>query len=107
MWPDLEVDHIVPEARGGTTTFSNLVLCCRGCHLHKHVKTEAVDPVTGAMVHLFNPRTQQWPEHCMLERDTGEVSGLTPIGRATVVALVLNSAHALATRRLLIRLGLA
>ena len=44
----LEVDHIVPEARGGTTAFSNLALCCRGCNLHKHVKTEAVDPVTGA-----------------------------------------------------------
>jgi hypothetical protein len=102
----LEVDHIVPEARGGTTAFSNLALCCRGCNLHKHVKTEAVDPVTGVMVRLFNPRTQQWPEHFALDRDTGEVSGLTPIGRATVAALVLNSAHALATRQLLIRLGL-
>lgn len=102
----LEVDHIIPAARGGTTTFDNLALCCRRCNLHKHVKTEAADPVTGAMVRLFNPRTQQWPEHFVLDRDTGAVRGLTPIGRATVVALVLNSTHALATRRLLIRLGL-
>ena len=55
---------------------------------------------------LFNPRTQQWPEHFRLERDTSAVRGLTPIGRATVVALALNSAHALATRKLLIQLGL-
>jgi 5-methylcytosine-specific restriction endonuclease McrA len=40
----LEVDHIIPEARGGPTTFNNLALCCRRCNLHKHVQTEAVDP---------------------------------------------------------------
>lgn len=102
----LEVDHIVPEAKGGPTTLDNLALCCRSCNLHKHIKTEAVDPITGRTVPLFNPRTHQWPEHFVLNRDTGEILGLTPIGRATVEALVLNSAHAIATRRILIRLGL-
>ena len=38
----LEVDHIIPEARGGPTTFNNLALCCRRCNLHKHVQMEAV-----------------------------------------------------------------
>ena len=42
----LEVDHIIPEARGGPTTFNNLALCCRRCNLHKHVQMEAVDPDT-------------------------------------------------------------
>jgi hypothetical protein len=102
----LEVDHIIPEARGGPTTFNNLALCCRRCNLHKHVKTEAIDPHTGVTVRLFHPRTQQWSEHFTLDRDTGAVRGLTPIGRATVVALVLNAAHALATRQLLLRLRL-
>ena len=55
----LEIDHITPEARGGRTTIDNLALCCRSCNLHKHVKTEAADPVTGETVPLFNPRTQQ------------------------------------------------
>jgi len=102
----LEVDHLVPEAKGGSTTLDNLALCCRSCKLHKHSKTEAIDPITGRIVPRFNPRTQQWPEHFALGRDTGEMLGLTPIGRATVEALMLNSAHAIATRRLLIRLGI-
>ena len=50
----LEVDHIIPEARGGPTTFTNLALCCRRCNLHKHVQTEAVDPDTAGTVPLFN-----------------------------------------------------
>jgi hypothetical protein len=102
----LEVDHILPEARGGPTTFNNLALCCRRCNLHKHVKTEAVDPDTEVTVPLFNPRTQPWSAHFALDRDTGAVRGLTPTGRATVVALMLNAAHALATRQLLLRLRL-
>ena len=102
----LEVDHIIPEAKGGPTSLDNLALCCRSCNLHKHVKTEAADPATSEIVVLFNPRTQAWPEHFILDRDTGEIRGLTPIGRASVEALVLNSVHATATRRLLIRLRL-
>jgi HNH endonuclease len=102
----LEIDHIIPEARGGRTTMDNLALCCRSCNLYKHAKTEATDPVTAETVLLFNPRTQQWPEHFVLDRDTGEIRGLTPVGRAAVAALALNSTHALTTRQLLIRLGI-
>ena len=102
----LEMDHIVPKARGGPFTLDNLALCCRACNLYKHIKTEAVDPVTGATVPLFHPRRQQWPEHFMLDRTTWSIYGLTPTGRATVEALGMNETHALATRQLLIRLGL-
>ena len=102
----LEIDHIISEARGGRTAIDNLALCCRSCNLHKHVKTEAADPVTGETVLLFNPRTQQWSEHFVLDRDSGEIRGLTPVGGAAVAALALNSTHALTTRQLLIRLGI-
>jgi hypothetical protein len=102
----LEVDHIIPEAKGGATTLDNLALCCRACNLHKYVKTEAVDSVTSESVPLFNPRVQEWSGHFALDRDTGTIAGLTPEGRATVEALEMNSQHAIATRRLLIRLGL-
>ena len=102
----LEVDHIIPEAKGGSTTMDNLVLCCRSCNLHKHVKTNALDPVTSEIVPLFNPRTLLWNEHFLLNRSTGEIHGSTPIGRASVEALVFNSGHAIATRGLLIRLRL-
>jgi hypothetical protein len=47
--------------------------------------------------HMYNPRTLQWNEHFLLNRSTGEIHGSTPIGRASVEALVLNSGHAIAT----------
>lgn len=102
----LEVDHIVPEAKGGSTTLDNLALCCRSCNLHKHVKTEALDSVTDEIVPLFNPRALQRNEHFALDRSTGDIRGSTSIGPASVEALALNTAHARTTRRLLIRLQL-
>ena len=102
----LEVDHIIPEARGGLSTLDNLALCCRACHLYKHVQVEAIDPLTGLLVPLFQPRAQQWSAHLSLDRATGMMCGLTPAGRATVEALRMNAPHALATRTLLMRLGL-
>ena len=102
----LEVDHIIPEAKGGITTLDNLALCCRSCNLHKYVKIDAADPITGETISLFNPRDQHWREHFTLDSDTGAIQGVTPAGRATEKALVLNSPHAVATRRLLIQLGL-
>jgi HNH endonuclease len=102
----LEIDHIVPEAKGGRTTLDNLALCCRSCNLHKHAKTEALDPLTRAIVPLFHPRMLQWHEHFVLDRSTGEIHGLTSIGRASVEALVLNSHHLIMTRQLLTRLRL-
>lgn len=102
----LEVDHIRPEAKGGATTLENLALCCRSCNVHKYVKTTAVDPATGETLPLFNPRTQEWREHFHLNRDSGIILGLTPVGRVTVEALNINSPHAQVTRKLLIQLGL-
>jgi 5-methylcytosine-specific restriction endonuclease McrA len=50
------LDHIVPEAKGGKTTRENLWLACRRCNEFKGARTEAMDPLTTAMVPLFNPR---------------------------------------------------
>lgn len=102
----LEVDHIIPEAKHGVSSLDNLALCCRSCNLHKYVKTDATDPVTGEITLLFNPRVQHWREHFTLDRATGAIRGITSTGRATVEALMLNSRHAITTRQLLIRLGL-
>src|SRR4051812_37810376 len=71
----LEVDHIVPEAKGGLTTLDNLALCCRSCNLHKYTKTEAVDLISGQTVLLFNPRIQAWLEHFALDHHTGAILG--------------------------------
>jgi hypothetical protein len=90
------LEHIVPNAQGGSSEPENLALACPSCNLHKADRTEAVDPETGTQVPLFNPRLHTWADHFSW-RDYHAV-GLTAIGRATVVILQFNS-----PRHLLIR----
>jgi HNH endonuclease len=54
--PLLEIDHIIPEARGGTSDEENLWLACPICNGRKADRQEALDPESRAMVPLFNPR---------------------------------------------------
>jgi 5-methylcytosine-specific restriction endonuclease McrA len=61
--PLLEIDHIIPEARGGTSVEENLWLACPMCNSHKADRQEALDPESRAMVALFNPRAERWEEH--------------------------------------------
>ncbi len=85
----LEIEHIVPRAKGGTDDETNLWLACPLCNRAKSDLTEAVDPETGETVPLFNPRTQAWPEHFQWTVDGLRIVGLTAAGRATVAALHL------------------
>ena len=86
----LEVEHILPIAKGGSSDESNLWLACPLCNRYKGDKTTAVDPETGAAAPLFNPRAQVWSEHFRWTEDGLRIVGLTPIGRATVLALRLS-----------------
>ena len=36
---DLTLDHVLPRSRGGTSTWENLVACCRECNLAKGRRT--------------------------------------------------------------------
>jgi hypothetical protein len=85
----LEVEHIIPVARGGVSDESNLWLSCPLCNRSKGDRTSAADPETGEMVPLFNPRSQRWSEHFRWSDDGLRIVGLTPTGRATVAALHL------------------
>src|SRR5260370_1024702 len=59
----LEIEHIVPLAKGGSNHESNLWLSCPLCNRSKADRTEVQDSETGQMVSLFNPRLQVWFEH--------------------------------------------
>jgi hypothetical protein len=98
--PLLEIDHIIPEAHGGTSEETNLWLACPLCNSHKSDKTKATDPDTGEVVPLFNPRTQQWHEHFEWVEEGTVIRGKTPQGRATIIVLHLNDSFRVATRRL-------
>jgi len=86
----LEIEHIMPLAKGGGNDESNLWLACPICNGYKSDKTTGVDPESGEAVPLFNPRIQTWSEHFRWSEDGLCIIGLTPIGRATVAALHLS-----------------
>jgi hypothetical protein len=95
----LQIDHIVPVAKGGSDDEDNLCLACELCNQHKWIKTNGIDPQSGKYVALFNPRQDEWHEHFAWSADYIEVVDLTACGRATVEALNLNNALAATVRR--------
>lgn len=95
----LEIDHILPKARGGTDAEENLWLACRLCNSFKGTQIRARDPQTGRWVHLFDPRRQRWSRHFQWREDGTRIIGRTSCGRATVIALQLNHVIAVMVRR--------
>jgi hypothetical protein len=83
------VEHVVPRKHGGGDEPENLALSCFHCNLHKGSNLTGIDPVTGAVVPLFDPRRQTWVEHLAFE--DAVVVGLTPVGRATVHVMRMNA----------------
>lgn len=86
----LEIEHIVPLAKGGLDDEANLWLACPLCNGHKSDRTAALDPETGEESPLYNPRTQAWEDHFRWVDGGLRIMGVTPIGRATVRALRLD-----------------
>lgn len=85
------VEHIAPVSLGGTDDPDNLAWACPGCNLKKSNRISAIDPVIGQEVRLFHPRLDRWEDHLAWQEYT--LVGLTPIGRALIVAFDLNHAR--------------
>jgi hypothetical protein len=100
-----EVEHVLPLGSGGGHEFDNLALACRSCNVFKSNFTEAVDPGTNQTVSLFSPRCDPWDTH-FKSLQSGEIVGLTPIGRATIDLLRLNTAVQISARLSWMRLGM-
>jgi 5-methylcytosine-specific restriction endonuclease McrA len=98
-------EHITPRSQEGDNTLDNLAWACQGCNNHKYNKTHFSDPVTGEQVPLFHPRRQRWQDHFAWNADCTLVVGMTPTGRATVVALQLNRPGLVNLRRILAAAG--
>ena len=101
----MELDHITPEALGGTSEEENLWLACSFCNSYKGDRLAAADPDTGEMVPLFNPRRQAWSEHFAWAENGTIIVGLTPSGRATELALHLNRSVLVRARQRWISVG--
>lgn len=98
-----QIDHVIADKHRGATTLENLALSCMTCNLRKASDLSSVDPESGGIVPLFNPRTQSWPQHFSIE--DVRIVGLTPEGRTTVEFLQLNSYERMAERRELMKSG--
>jgi hypothetical protein len=101
------IDHVIPRDRGGKTVVENLALACPHCNSRKWAHVDGTDPDTGAVLALFNPRTQVWRDHFRWsEPGPLLLTGTTACGRATVNRLQLNDPNLVTTRRLMAALGL-
>ncbi len=93
-------DHIIAEQHGGKTEAENLALACVHCNRYKGPNIASIDPVSGQLTPLFNPRTHVWSEHFAL--NGAYIQPRTPIGRVTVQVLKLNDPKRVQIREALI-----
>lgn len=99
-----EIEHIIARKHGGLSIESNLALACPFCNNAKGSDIGSLDPDTGELMPLFNPRTQFWEDHFQLEGP--QIVALTSIGRVTVNLLRFNHPDRLVERQLLIAAGI-
>ncbi len=99
-----EVEHIISHARGGQDEEQNLCLACRSCNLFKRDFLTWLDEITQTEVRLFHPRQDDWENHFCFNTETGEIQGLTAIGRASVARLRMNTQSQLTARLFWMRL---
>ena len=65
-----------------------MYLACQHCNWHKGTNLSGVDPDTGRLTRLFNPRTDTWATHFRF--DGVRIEGRTDVGRTTAAVLNMN-----------------
>ncbi len=95
-----QIDHIIAEKHGGLTKLNNLALACSLCNKYKGSDLTSIDPNTGEIVPLFNPRQDLWLEHFQLK--DAVIIAKTAKGRVTERLLQFNISDRLEERKLLI-----
>lgn len=99
-----QIDHIIALQHFGSDDLSNLALSSPKCNRKKGSNLSAIDPVTAAVVDLFNPRKMKWEDPFRYEGATA--IGLSDVGRATISLLDLNHPERIKLRASLIAEGL-
>ena len=99
-----EMDHIIAQKHGGQTISKNLAFSCSLCNKYKGSDIASIDPQTGSITPLFNPRRDIWDNHFEWQA-SGYIYPLTPKGRATARLLQFNRFDRIEERKLLILLG--
>jgi hypothetical protein len=99
-----QVDHVISRKHGGSSDERNLAYCCVACNRYKGADVAAIDPVSGRLVRLFNPRIEIWADHFSLVGPV--IEPLTEVGTATTRILRINAAERVIERQQLQRVGL-
>ena len=92
----LHIEHIIARKHGGSDDPENLALACIDCNLRKGPNLTGIDTLTSQVTELFHPRRHRWDDH--FAWSGVHVVAKTPIGRATLRVLDLNSEDQLALR---------
>lgn len=98
----MHVEHIEPT---GGDHADNLCLSCANCNLSKAKATSALDPVSQAIVPLFNPRKQKWKDHFKWIENGVRLVGTSDCGRATVERLKMNIERIVTARSVWVMAG--
>ncbi len=98
-----QIDHIIAQKHRGPTVAANLALSCYFCNSYKGPNIAGIDPDTGRIVRLFNPRKDSRRRH--FEWRGPRLVGLTRSGRATIAVLEINHPDAVAMRAMLMAEG--
>ncbi len=93
-------DHIIASQHGGKSVAVNLAFACVHCNRHKGSNIASIDPTSGQLTPLFNPRTQVWTDHFAL--DGAYIRPLSSIGRVTERLLHFNVPDRVRVRQALI-----
>jgi len=91
-----QIDHIIARQHGGTTELDNLALACIHCNRFKGPNIAGLDPDNGQVTRLFHPRRDNWTEHFVWNGP--ELKALTPVGRVTIIVLLINDPEMIALR---------
>ena len=89
------IEHVIAKQHtpddDNLDDLNRLALACDRCNLFKGPNLSSIDPNSGEIVNLFNPRTDNWNDH-FATRDA-KIVGLTPPGRATARLLKMNDSR--------------
>lgn len=97
------IDHVIARQHRGPTALHNLANTCIHCNCHKGTNLTGIDPLTGKLTRLFNPRRLKWSRH--FRWDGPYLVGRTAIGRTTIEVLAMNTVEIVRLREALIAEG--
>ena len=94
-----EIDHIVSRKHGGSSTSNNLAYACVICNRYKGSDVASIEPGTGEIIRLFDPRRDRWADHFRI--DGALIEPITIVGSTTAHLLRFNAPERILERRLL------